>query len=172
MESSPGAGSQFTAAIILRLQNPAEQSQGEMDVVEEEVSDTSFQGCRILLVEDNELNREIAMELIGEIGAMVECTVDGRRGLQRFAEMPEGYYDLILMDIQMPVMNGFEATRAIRKLPRADAASIPIIALSANVSGEDVAASRECGMNGHLAKPLDIPQLIERMDYWLHNPAG
>ena len=172
VESSPGAGSQFTAAIILRLQNPAEQSQGEVDVVEEEVSDTSFQGCRILLVEDNELNREIAMELIGEIGAMVECTVDGRRGLQRFAEMPEGYYDLILMDIQMPVMNGFEATRAIRKLPRADAASIPIIALSANVSGEDVAASRECGMNGHLAKPLDIPQLIERMDYWLHNPAG
>ena len=82
--------------------------------------------------------------------------------------MPEGYYDLILMDIQMPVMNGFEATRAIRKLPRADAAKIPIIALSANVSTEDIAATRESGMNGHLAKPLDIPQLMERMAYWLN----
>ena len=113
------------------------------------------------------MNQEIAMELIGEMGARVECAGDGRKGLQQFAEMPEGYYDLILMDIQMPVMNGFEATRAIRKLPRADAAAIPIIALSANVSVEDVAISRESGMNGHLAKPLDIPQLRERMAYWL-----
>ena len=108
------------------------------------------------------------MELIGEIGAMVECASDGRKGLQRFAEMPEGYYDLILMDIQMPVMNGFEATRAIRKLPRTDASSIPILALSANASAEDIATGRESGMNGHMAKPLDIPQLIERMNYWLN----
>ena len=79
-----------------------------------------------------------------------------------------GYYDLILMDIQMPVMNGFEATRAIRKLPRADAATIPILALSANASPEDIATSRESGMNGHIAKPLDIPRLIERMEYWLN----
>ena len=81
--------------------------------------------------------------------------------------MPEGYYDLILMDIQMPVMNGFEATRAIRKLPRSDAATIPIIALSANVSAEDMASARESGMNEHLAKPLAIPKLMERMGYWL-----
>ena len=84
----------------------------------------------------------------------------------------DGKVNVEINEKAIDVMNGFEATRAIRKLPRADAASIPIIALSANVSGEDVAASRECGMNGHLAKPLDIPQLIERMDYWLHNPAG
>ena len=108
------------------------------------------------------------MELIGEIGALVECASAGRKGLQRFAEMPEGYYDMILMDIQMPVMNGFEATRAIRKLPRADASVIPIIALSANVAPEDIAMSRESGMNEHIAKPLDIPQLMERMDYWLN----
>ena len=108
------------------------------------------------------------MELIGETGATVECASDGRQGLRRFADMPEGYYDLILMDIQMPVMNGFEATRAIRKLPRADAASIPILALSANASPEDIAASRESGMNGHLAKPLDIPQLMQQMNYWFH----
>lgn len=75
---------------------------------------------------------------------------------------------MILMDIQMPVMNGLEATRAIRKLPRADADSIPILALSANVSTEDVAACRESGMNGHIAKPLDIPQLMTQLNEWLN----
>lgn len=172
VESVPGQGSQFTVTIILRIQNPSEHFAGE-EALPDCAGDISFRGCKLLLVEDNELNREIAMELIGETGAMVECTVDGRRGLQRFAEMPEGYYDMILMDIQMPVMNGLEATRAIRKLPRADAGTIPIIALSANCSVEDIAACRESGMNGHLSKPLDIPKLMERMEYWLHSgPAG
>lgn len=168
VKSHPGQGSQFTVTIILRLQNPA---QGEEDRTDwaGDACGASFRGCKILLVEDNELNQEIAMEFIGEIGAMVECAEDGRKGLQRFAEMPEGYYDMILMDIQMPVMNGFEATRAIRKLPRGDALTIPIIALSANVSAEDIVAGREAGMNGHLAKPLDIPQLRERMDFWLNS---
>lgn len=170
VKSTPKKGSQFTVTIILRLQNPAEYSEHSPDPAHDDLSNVSFQGCQILLVEDNKLNQEIAMELIGEIGAVVECAADGRKGLQRFAEMPEGYYDLILMDIQMPVMNGFEATRAIRKLPRADAALIPILALSANVSAEDVAASRESGMNGHIAKPLDIPQLMEQMHYWLNRP--
>ena len=168
VKSSPGQGSEFTVTILLRLQNSAESPDYSAELCREEPSEVSFQNCRILLVEDNELNQEIAMELIGEIGAMVECASDGRRGLRRFAEMPVGYYDLILMDIQMPVMNGFEATRAIRKLPRADAATIPILALSANASPEDIATSRESGMNGHIAKPLDIPRLIERMEYWLN----
>ena len=168
VQSRPGEGSQFTVTILLRLQNPADRSECLPDPVNDDLSGISFQGCRILLVEDNELNQEIAMELIGELGAMVECTSDGRKGLQRFAEMPEGYYDMILMDIQMPVMNGFEATHAIRKLPRTDAAAIPILALSANVAAEDIAASRESGMNGHIAKPLDIPQLMEQMHYWLN----
>lgn len=169
VKSSPGEGSQFTVTVILRLQDPDGSLNAPIDTAcQDNAADISFRGCRILLVEDNELNQEIAMELIGEMGAMVECAADGRKGLQRFAEMPEGYYDLILMDIQMPVMNGFEATRAIRKLPRSDAATIPIIALSANVSAEDISASKGSGMNGHLAKPLDIPQLMERMDYWLN----
>lgn len=168
VKSAPGKGSQFTVTIILRLQNPAEHPGCLPEPVPDDLSEVSFRGCRILLVEDNELNQEIAMELIGEIGAMVECASDGRKGLQRFAEMPEGYYDMILMDIQMPVMNGFDATRAIRKLPRADSPVIPILALSANVSSEDIAACRESGMNGHIAKPLDIPQLLERMNYWLN----
>ena len=167
VESTPGKGTKFTVTLMLRLKNPAEHCESLSALDTEEFSEALFKGCRILLVEDNELNQEIAMELIGEIGAMVECAADGRKGLQRFAEMPEGYYDMILMDIQMPVMNGFEATRAIRKLPRADAAAIPIIALSANVAPEDIATGRESGMNEHIAKPLDIPQLMEHMAYWL-----
>ena len=167
VESQPGKGARFTVTLILRLQHPAEQPDCLPEPVQSAPPENPFQGFKILLVEDNELNQEIAMELIGEIGARVECANDGRQGLQRFAEMPEGYYDLILMDIQMPVMNGFEATRAIRQLPRADAASIPIIALSANVSSDDIAAVRDAGMNEHIAKPLDIPQLMEHMDYWL-----
>lgn len=168
VKSAPGKGSRFAATVILRLQNSEELSGSAQAPVQKKSPDVSFRDCRVLLVEDNELNQEIAMELIGEIGARVECASDGRKGLQRFAEMPEGYYNLILMDIQMPVMNGFEATRAIRKLPRADAASIPIIALSANASSEDMAAGREAGMNEHLAKPLHIPQLMERMAYWMN----
>ncbi len=169
VESTIGEGSRFTVTVILRLQNPAEHSGSLSAAVPAEAAGDSFRNSRILLVEDNEINREIVMELIGEAGAMVECAADGRKGLQRFAEMPEGYYDMIFMDIQMPVMNGLDATRAIRKLPRADALTIPIIALSANVSPVDIAASRESGMNGHLAKPLNIPKLMEQMGYWLKN---
>lgn len=167
VESAPGQGSKFTVSVILRLQNPAEHAKNSSGLLHDGSSEVSFAGCRILLVEDNEINREIVMELIGKTGAMVECAADGRKGLQHFAEMPEGYYDMILMDIQMPVMNGLEATRAIRKLPRTDALSIPIIALSANASAVDIAAGREAGMNGHLEKPLDIPKLMEQMEYWL-----
>ena len=167
VESAPGQGSKFTVSVILKLQNPAEHAES-LPGLDCEDSDISFAGYRVLLVEDNVINREIAMELIGETEAMVECVEDGRQGLQRFAEMPEGYYDMILMDIQMPVMNGLEATRAIRKLPRADAVTIPIIAVSANASAVDIAAGREAGMNGYLAKPLDIPKLMEQMQYWLN----
>ncbi len=167
VKSILGQGSEFTVTVILRLQNPAEHAGSCSLLTAMDSGAGSYRGCRILLVEDNEINREIVMELIGEVGAMVECAADGRKGLQRFAEMPEGYYDMIFMDIQMPVLNGLEATRAIRKLPRADAVTIPIIALSANVSPADIVASREAGMNGHLAKPLDIPKLMEQLEYWL-----
>ncbi len=167
VESTPGEGSKFTVSVILRLQNPAEHADGPSGLACSKGPDFSFQGSRILLVEDNEINQEIAIELIGETGAMVEYAEDGHEGLKRFAEMPEGYFDMILMDIQMPVMNGLEATRAIRKFPRADAVTIPIIAVSANASAVDIAAGREAGMNGYLAKPLDIPKLMEQMEYWL-----
>ena len=175
VDSEVGKGSDFNVYLALPIDDthPQEVLDGEAAAgsvaaaSQEAAGGHTIEGMRILMAEDNELNQEIAMELIGELDAMVECAADGRKGLQRFAEMPAGYYDMILMDIQMPVMNGFDATRAIRKLPRADAATIPIIALSANASVEDMTASHESGMNGHIAKPLNIPQLIERMGYWL-----
>ncbi len=126
-----------------------------------------FSGKKILLAEDNELNREIAMEIIGSTGAIVECAVDGKQGVEKFLEKEEGYYDLIFMDIQMPVMNGHEATETIRKLERKDAKKIPIIALTANAYTEDVIASRKAGMNEHMTKPLMIERLMECMTRWL-----
>lgn len=124
-------------------------------------------GKRILLVEDNELNREIAEEIISETGITVECAQDGREALEKFEKSDENYYDMILMDIQMPVMNGYEATEAIRKLSRKDAAVIPIIAMTANAFAEDIQRSKNAGMNEHLTKPLDIEQLLKCLETWL-----
>ena len=125
-----------------------------------------FTGRRILLVEDNELNREIAQEIIGSTGVTVESAADGKEALDIFIEKGEGYYDLIFMDIQMPVMNGHEAARAIRKLDRQDATEIPIIAMTANAFAEDAIASKNAGMNEHITKPLNIEQLMDCMQRW------
>ena len=172
VESTLGKGTRVTVTLFLKLQDDGE-SAGDAAREEEAFSDGAFRGNRVLLVEDNVINQEIAMELIGATGAAVECASDGKEGLRRFGEMAEGYFDLIFMDIQMPVMNGYEATRAIRKLPRADALSVPIIALSANSYAEDIAASREAGMNEHMTKPLDVPVLIAMMGRWLkHREEG
>jgi len=117
--------------------------------------DYDFKGKRILLVEDNELNREIAEELIGVTGASVESAEDGVQAVEMFKESAEGYYDLILMDVQMPHMDGYEATRCIRALGRSDAQKVPIFAMTANAFAEDVQKSREAGMNAHISKPLN-----------------
>lgn len=167
VESTPGKGTEVTVTLFLKQQGQEGAEGRKEDGNGEDVSDELFRGNRVLLVEDNVINQEIAMEIIGATGASVECASDGRAGLRRFGEMPEGYFDMIFMDIQMPVMNGYEATRAIRKLSRGDALSVPIIALSANAYAEDIAASREAGMNEHMTKPLDIPQLIAEMGRWL-----
>ncbi len=127
----------------------------------------ALNGKRILLVEDNELNREIAEEIIGETGVTVEIAENGREALEKFEKAAENYYDMILMDIQMPVMNGYEASGAIRKLPRKDAAEIPIIAMTANAFTEDIQRSKNAGMNEHLTKPLDIGQLMKCLETWL-----
>ena len=126
----------------------------------------NFEGKRILLAEDNELNREIAEEIIGSTGVQIECVENGQEALEKFQEKEPGYYNLIFMDVQMPIMNGYEATKAIRKLDKEDAARIPIIAMTANAFTEDMIASKKAGMNEHIAKPLNIDQLMKCMRYW------
>ena len=118
-----------------------------------------FSGRRILLAEDNEFNREVAKEFLEMTGAAVECAGDGREALEKFTSSEPGHYALILMDVQMPVMSGYEATRAIRASDHADAETIHILAMTANAFTEDIAAAAAAGMNGHLAKPIDVAAL-------------
>ena len=123
--------------------------------------EVSFEGKKILLVEDNELNQEIAVEILQGAGFVVEVADDGKSAVERMAAAQPGQYDLILMDIQMPIMNGYEATRQIRGLGVPGTADIPIIAMTANAFDEDRWAALEAGMDGHIAKPIDIPKLME-----------
>ena len=117
---------------------------------------------RILLAEDNDLNAEIAMAQLDELGIRTTRAVDGRDAVDLFAENPPGTFDLILMDIMMPKMNGYEATAAIRGLSeRPDAGIIPIIAMTANAFAEDVQASLDAGMNGHIAKPIVMDEVLK-----------
>ena len=123
--------------------------------------DIDCSGLRVLLAEDNELNLEIAVELLGMTGARVETAGNGQEALDRFRAAPEGWYDLILMDIQMPVMDGYKAARRIRALDRPDARSVCIAAMTANAFVEDVRQAREAGMDEHIAKPVDLDRLRE-----------
>ena len=126
-----------------------------------------FKGKRILLVEDIELNREIAEVILTESGFVVEAAPDGTDAVTMVEKSAENYYDAVLMDIQMPIMNGYEATRAIRNLPRKDVKNLPIIAMTANAMEEDKEAALTNGMNAHLAKPIDIDALISVLEQFV-----
>ena len=117
----------------------------------------------MLLAEDNEMNQMIAETILREHGFTVEIASDGQKAVDRMAAMPVGHYDVILMDVQMPVMDGYEATRRIRAMEDAGKASIPIIAVTANAFEEARNLALEAGMNGHLAKPYDIPKMMEML---------
>ena len=132
----------------------------------EELSESDYTGKRILLVEDNELNREIAGEILQMTGAEVEIAENGKIAVEKVEASPKGSYDLIFMDIQMPVMNGYEATAAIRSLPGAKG-KLPIVAMTANAFAEDVQLAKNTGMNGHIAKPLDMNKLNDVLKNWL-----
>ncbi len=127
----------------------------------------SFTGRNVLLVEDNEINREIGTELIEMLGAAVECAGNGQEALDMFRNSPPGRFDLIFMDIQMPVMDGLAAARAIRELPRFDATQIPIVAMSANAFVEDIRTCIEAGMNDHISKPVSLQGLSDVMAKYL-----
>lgn len=120
-----------------------------------------LEGLRILLAEDNEINAEIAIELLQHFGAEVERASDGAEAVRLFEQSAPRRYDLVLLDIQMPRMNGYEAARRIRELQRTDAAQIPILAMTADAFSEDVSFALAAGMNGHIAKPVDMQRLLQ-----------
>ena len=132
----------------------------------EDFAKENYAGKRILLVEDNELNREIATEIIGMTGVTIDSAENGKIAVEKVMEAPEKWYDLIFMDIQMPIMNGYEATAAIRALA-GSRGKVPIIAMTANAFAEDVQLAKNTGMNEHIAKPLDLNKLNDVLKQWL-----
>lgn len=132
----------------------------------EDFAKENYAGKRILLAEDNELNREIATEIIGMTGVTIDSAENGKIAVEKVMEAPEKWYDLIFMDIQMPIMNGYEATAAIRALA-GSRGKVPIIAMTANAFAEDVQLAKNTGMNEHIAKPLDLNKLNDVLKQWL-----
>ena len=164
VESKVGQGSKFTIRIPMRIQENPESTE-QVRFAHSEQEPISFEGFKVLVVEDNELNLEISKDILESSGVIVESATDGSIAVQCLKEKGPDYYDCILMDIQMPVMDGFEATRMIRQMfPQK---RIPIIALSANAFDEDRRKSFEAGMDGHLAKPIVVAQLEDALKKFL-----
>ncbi len=149
----------FKSRLLSTLSDLTRDAQNGRDDFAEKQDD--YSQYRLLLVEDNELNREIATEMLSMTGIQIETAENGIQAVETFANAPEGYFDLIFMDIQMPVMNGYDAARKIRALPRNDAQTIWIVAMTANAFVEDIRLSREAGMNEHCSKPVDVERLHE-----------
>ncbi len=163
VDSVQGQGTTVTITVTFRLSEET-QASAVHDGARSVRTAAQHNGCRLLLVEDNELNREIAEDILADAGFIAEVAENGRVALDMLTSHPADYYKLVLMDVQMPVMDGYEATRAIRALPDKDLAAIPILAMTANAFEEDKKEALRCGMNGHIAKPVDVDQLIETLD--------
>lgn len=155
--SEVGKGSTFVVELPFEMGAAPEKSKKE-----EANKENSIHGLNLMLVEDNELNAEVAEILLEDEGAIITIVNDGQQAVELFNNNPVGTFDAILMDIMMPVMDGLTATKAIRALNRSDAGIIPIIAMTANAFAEDVQRCLDAGMNAHLAKPLDIEKVKKR----------
>ena len=163
VKSAPDEGTEFTLDFRRDIAQDAVCRQAP-----EELMDISLEGVHVLLCEDNELNMEIAVYLLENAGAVVDCARDGREAVEKFRNSEPGGYDVILMDIRMPVMDGMEAARRIRGMERPDAAAVPIFAMTANAYEEDKKMSREAGMNEHLSKPIDTGLLYRTIRSYIN----
>jgi signal transduction histidine kinase len=163
VESSPGHGSSFSFQAWFDL----DTTSGAEDV-EDETWDDDFSGGHIMIVDDVQINREIIATFLDDTGAVCECASNGQEAADMFAASAENYYDLILMDVQMPVMDGRDATRAIRGMERGDAKTVTIIALTANVLKEDLQEAMSAGMDGYVGKPVEYPTIMKLVDRTLH----
>ena len=155
VESKKGIGTTFTVEI------PLELTEQDIHQKQEEPVHRDLTGVNVLMAEDNDLNAELATVVLEDAGMVVTRASDGKEAVERFKNHPRGTYDIILMDIMMPNMDGHQAAKTIRAMEkeRPDASSIPIIALSANAFAEDVKASVDSGMNGHISKPFDMEEV-------------
>ena len=175
VESVEGEGSEFIVTLPCQTieisSKPADGATREVGnvVADESQHSPSIAGKHILLVEDNLINQEIANAILGEAGLVVDVAADGTEAVATMEAAAAGTYDLILMDIQMPVMDGYEATRRIRALDDPDKAGIPIIAMTANAFEEDRQQAKEAGMDDHLAKPYDVPKMMATLEHYLAN---
>ena len=174
VHSTEGEGSEFIVDLSFRISGasaereplpgpsaaPVETPEGGQN---EQEGKPDFSGKRVLLAEDNEMNQMIAEAILTETGLAVEIVCDGSEAVEKMKTEPAGYFDLILMDIQMPKVDGYEAARQIRMLEDKQKAAIPIVAVTANVFEEDKKVAAEAGMNGHLAKPYDVPAIMETL---------
>ena len=166
VESEKGKGSLFKVTLPFEIDSNAETQPLS---VEEDDEKCSIDGVKILLVEDNEINMEIARFSLEKEGAAITSAWNGQEAIDIFSKSAEGDFDVILMDIMMPVMDGITAAKAIRKLNRSDAAAIPIIAMTANAFSDDVERSLEAGMNAHLSKPLDVGKIVKVVSKLIKN---
>jgi len=157
VKSQEGQGSTFKVVIPFDIAS-------EQDITQKiDVKDVNIAGIKVLLVEDNELNTEIATEILADLGVQVFCASNGKEAFDAFALNPKGTFDCILMDLMMPVLDGYGATKLIRQFNREDAGTIPIIAMTANAFAEDASRCREAGMDGHIAKPINTTELVEKI---------
>ena len=166
VKSKLGEGTEIIVAVTLCLCTDAEiatLNAKQLDNPQAQAEQPDFKGKRLLVVEDNKLNREITVTILEQTGIITEQAEDGSVAVKMVQEAAPGYYDLILMDIQMPIMDGYEATKQIRALPDKRLAQLPIIAVSANAFEEDKKASLAAGMDGHIAKPINVPDLFALM---------
>ena len=171
VESELGKGSCFTLRIPMKWADE-EAAKKEENAKHFDVQSVSFEGVRILLAEDNDINAEIAKAILGGVGLVVDRAENGEEAVLRVQSAQAGTYRLILMDIQMPVMDGYQATRAIRAMTDPEKAGIPIIAMTANTFEEDKRAAYEAGMNAHVAKPFDPAVLIQTVADYTGNDPG
>jgi CheY-like chemotaxis protein len=155
VKSTEGEGSEFSFELWLRETEDLSGDAAIMDATDK------FSDKRALLVDDVEINRVIVTSLLEITGISIDEAEDGPEAVRMFAESPENSYDIIFMDVQMPLMDGYEATANIRKLDRADARTVPIVALTANAFKEDVDKALESGMNAHIAKPVEMDRILE-----------
>lgn len=157
LETKQGEGSTFTITLPVKLDTVC------FEETETEEEETSIEGMKILLVEDNDLNLEVAQYILEDAGAEIIAARNGLESVELFEQSESDSFDVILMDVMMPVMDGLTATKRIRKLKRKDARTVPVIAMTANVFNEDIIAAKEAGMNEHIAKPLDFDKLIHTL---------